>query len=146
MVAGLARTITLYLAPALALTATILSLLAFLAPTIALPGQVALLAVTPSTVLSQPGPSQVIDGPSVFLGILDAGLILGSGLTNLLILHIWFSKSIRDFNAMILAQDAQRPMLIAEIGNAFTMGWVAHSFLAVPIVISLTKLNVKTAA
>ncbi|RXW22963.1 hypothetical protein EST38_g2892 [Candolleomyces aberdarensis] len=198
MVAGLARTITLYLAPALALTATILSLLAFLAPAIALPGQVALLAVTPSTVLSQPGPSQVVDGPSVFLGILDLtvlpknapGLLLTApsmavpafisislafsvmfffsftlitfrekfpgkfgavfsqpavqrssallgffsfmiGLTNLLILHIWFSKSIRDFNAMILAQDAQRPMLIAEIGNAFTTETnIPHSHLS----------------
>jgi hypothetical protein len=63
---------------------------------------------------------------------------------------------------MILAQDAQRPKLIAETGNAFTskssplyevpstdvmlVGWVAYSFLAVPIVISLTKLNVKAAA
>jgi hypothetical protein len=70
MVAGLARTITLYLAPVLALTATILSLLAFLAPTLALQGQVALLVVSPSTVLSQPGPSQAVEGPSVFLGIL----------------------------------------------------------------------------
>ena len=54
---------------------------------------------------------------SSFLGV---ALIQGPGLTTFLILHIWFSKSVRDFNAMILAQDAQRPKLIAETGNAFT--------------------------
>ncbi|KAJ3526874.1 hypothetical protein NMY22_g9998 [Coprinellus aureogranulatus] len=56
----------------LALTATILSLLAYLAPTLLLHGQVALLVVSPSTELTQSGPSQSIDGPSVFLGVLGA--------------------------------------------------------------------------
>jgi hypothetical protein len=70
MISGISKTITLYLAPLLALTATILSLLAFLAPTLLLHSEVALLIVSPSTELTQTGPSQSVDGPSVFLGVL----------------------------------------------------------------------------
>lgn len=61
MIAALAKAITLYLAPVLALTAIILSLFAYLAPTILLHDQVALLTVTPN---------QPVDGPSLFLGVL----------------------------------------------------------------------------
>lgn len=70
MIAGLSKTITLYLAPLLALTSLILSLFAFLAPTLLLQDRVALLVVSPSTVLSQSGPRKDIDGPTVFLGML----------------------------------------------------------------------------
>ena len=70
MIAGLSKAVTLYLAPLLGLTALILSLLAFLAPTLMLNDQVALLMILPSTALSQPGPSKGIDGPSVFMGVL----------------------------------------------------------------------------
>lgn len=70
MIAGLSKAVTLYLAPVLGLTAVLLSLFAFLAPTLLLHDQVALLTVTPSTVLTQPGPSKAIDGPSVFFGVL----------------------------------------------------------------------------
>ena len=70
MIAGLSKAVTLYLAPLLALTAMILSLFAFLAPTLLLHDQVSLLVVSPSTTLSQPGPSRSVDGPSVFLGML----------------------------------------------------------------------------
>lgn len=72
MIAGLSRTITLYLAPVLGLTATILSLLAYLAPTLLLHSQVAFLVVSPSTDLFQPGSSESVDGPSVFIGVLGA--------------------------------------------------------------------------
>lgn len=68
MISGISKAVTFYLAPLLALTATILSILAFLAPTLLLHDQVALLTVTPSTTLVQPGPGQQVDGPSVFLG------------------------------------------------------------------------------
>lgn len=81
MIAGISKAIALYLAPLLALTATILSLFAFLAPTLLLHDRVALLTVAPSTVLVQPGPGQSVDGPSVFLGPLGACLLgrLGTG-------------------------------------------------------------------
>lgn len=70
MISGLSKAITLYLAPLLALTAIILSLLAYLAPTLLLHDQVALITVVPSTALVQLGTSQSVDGPSVFLGVL----------------------------------------------------------------------------
>lgn len=70
MIAGLSKAITLYLSPLLALTALVLSLLAFLAPTFLLHDQVALLTVTPSTSLTQSGSSSSVDGPSVFMGVL----------------------------------------------------------------------------
>ncbi|EAU93013.1 hypothetical protein CC1G_06733 [Coprinopsis cinerea okayama7 len=233
MIAGFSKATTLYLAPVLALTATILSLFAFLAPTLLLHDRVALLTVTPSTTLSQPGPSKSIDGPSVFIGILGScsrsnnndtvtctapalapeyalgvlpenaprlllsapsaaapGLIAVAlafsvvflvtftlisfrhkmpgkassvfdaphlqnasawigvfgfmiGFTAFLIIRMWFGKTVKDFNAMILEQGQQGPQLVAEIGNAFVMVYVAYAFFAVPIISSLTKLNVK---
>ena len=76
MIAGLSKAITLYLAPLLAFTAIILTLFAYLAPTLLLHDKVALLTVVPSTALVQPGSSQVLDGPSVFLGVLGMRSIL----------------------------------------------------------------------
>ena len=76
MIAGLSKAVTLYLAPILALTATILTLFAYLAPSVLLHDQVALLIVTPSTALLQTGSSQSVDGPSVFLGVLGTSLNL----------------------------------------------------------------------
>lgn len=70
MIAGLSKAVTLYLAPLLCLTAIILSLFAFLAPAVLLHDRIALLTVSPSTVLIQAGPAQSIDGPSLFLGVL----------------------------------------------------------------------------
>jgi len=233
MIAGISKAITFYLAPLLALTATILSLLAFLAPTLLLHDQVALLTVAPSTTLIQPGPDQKVDGPSVFLGPLgscarsnnaaplnctlpsvspqyDLSRLPGNapssllyaptastpvfisvalalnvtflvtftlisirnklgkvgsaiespllqnisagigfmgfmiGLTAALILRMWFGKAVQDFNSSIQSQGSQGPKLIAEIGNAFTMLWVAHAFWVVPVMISLTKYHVKS--
>ncbi|TFK19189.1 hypothetical protein FA15DRAFT_674653 [Coprinopsis marcescibilis] len=233
MVAGLSKAVTLYLAPMLGLAATLLSLFAFLAPTLMLHDRVTLLVVSPSTALSQPGPSRSIDGPSVFLGVLGscsrpssnasitcispalepefdlrvlptnaprlllsapsaatpafiavalafslvflitfslisfrdkmpgkASGLLGTpllhqlsawigvfgfmiGLTAFLIVRMWFGKAVKDFNATILEQGAQGPKIIAEIGNGFTMVYVAYAFYAVPIISSLTKFNVK---
>jgi len=233
MIAGLSKAVTLYLAPLLALTAIVLSVFAFLSPTVMLHDQVALLTVTPSTSLIQTGPSRDIDGPSLFLGVLGScsrinhdasinctsptisptydlsalpenapklllsaptasapafisvalafslvflvtftlisfrhkmGERLGAsldrpliqrlsawigffgfmiGLTSFLIIRMWFGKAVQDFNNSIAAQGAQGPNLIAGLGNAFTMVWVAYAFYAVPIIISLAKLNVK---
>jgi len=233
MIAGLSRTITLYLSPLLAIAAIVLSLLAFLAPTLVLQDQVALLVVLPSTLLSQSGPSQSVDGPSVFLGVLGscarakndaplnctlpslstaynlsvlpnsaprlllspptaatpvfiavalgfsamflisftlisfrekmpgkvgavferpavqrASALIGFfgfiiGLTAFLIVRMWFGKAAQDFNATIAALGPQGPKITADTGSAFTMIWVAYAFLAIPIIISLTKLNVR---
>ncbi|KAF8814319.1 hypothetical protein BYT27DRAFT_7082486 [Phlegmacium glaucopus] len=231
MISGLSKAITLYLAPVLALTAIILSLLAYLAPTLLLHDKVALLTVVPSTALIQSNSSQAVDGPSIFLGALGscaktsnsasinctapsaspqydlsvlpgnaphtvlsaptastpifiavaisfsifffvsftlislrhkmgkAGGILENpmlqrlsawvgffgfliGLTAFLIIRMWFGKAVEDFNASITSQGQQGPKLIASTGNGFTMVWVAYAFYAVPIITSLTKLNV----
>jgi hypothetical protein len=232
MISGLSKAITLYLAPVLALTAIILSLFAYLAPTLLLHDKVALLTVIPSTALVQPGSSQDLDGPSIFLGALgsctkkinaasinctapsvspqyDLSVLPGNaphlllsaptastpvfiavaisfsiffflsftlislrhkmgskvagllgnpmlqrlsawvgffgfliGLTAFLIIRMWFGKAVEDFNATIASQGQQGPKLIAATGNAFTMVWVAYAFYAVPIITSLTKLNV----
>lgn len=228
---GISKAIALYLAPVLALTATILSLLAFLAPTLLLHDRVALVTVFPSTELSQSGSTQSVDGPSVFLGSLGScarpyndapvectfssvspqfdfsslpknaptnllsapgpstpvfisvalaldvaflitftvlllrhkvpgkvGNALGTpllqnvsagigfmgfmiGLTAFLILRMWFGKAVQDFNLSIQAQN-QGLKLVAEVGNAFTMIWVAHAFWVVPVMIALTKYHV----
>ncbi|KAH9486904.1 hypothetical protein JR316_0000970 [Psilocybe cubensis] len=64
------------------------------------------------------------------------------GLTSFLILRMWFGKSVQDFNGSISVQGKNGPQLIASIGNAFTMAWVAYAFYAVPVISSLTKLNI----
>jgi len=231
MISGLSKAITLYLAPLLALTAIILSLFAYLAPTLLLHDQVALLTVIPSTALVQTNASQGVDGPSVFLGVLgsctkssnsasvnctvpsvspeyelsvlpqNASNLLSAptastpvfiaiaisfsilfflsftlislrhkmppkaeallakpmlqrlsawvgffgfliGLTSFLIIRMWFGKSVDDFNSSIASQGPQGPKLIAATGNGFTMVWVAYAFYAIPVITSLTKLNV----
>lgn len=87
-------------------------------------------------------------------------------MSSFLILRMWFGKAVQDFNLMIAAQGSEGPKLIADTGNAFTSAysnihhllfctilmntftviWVAYAFSAVPIIISLTKLNVLTNA
>ncbi|KAJ8522567.1 hypothetical protein ONZ45_g913 [Pleurotus djamor] len=231
MIQGLSKAVTLYLAPLLMLTTILLSLFAFLAPVLMLHDRVALLTVFPSTELVQAGPSNGVDGPSLFLGPLgscskpnNAGqinctsptispvydlsdlpasaphLLLSAptattpifmamalscsiiffftfimisfrhkmgekmtaaldkpivqrlsawvgffgfliGLTSFLIVRMWFGKAVQDFNNSIMAQGPQGPKLVANTGNAFTMVWVAYAFYAVPLISSLTKLN-----
>ncbi|KAG9314389.1 hypothetical protein JVU11DRAFT_5186 [Chiua virens] len=63
MIADLSKATTLYLTPVLMLTSLFLIFFAYFAPVIMLHSQVSLLAVIPSTVLTQPGSSQVVDGP-----------------------------------------------------------------------------------
>jgi len=231
MIAGVSKAVTLYLAPVLYLTAIILSLFAFLAPTVMLNDRVALLTITPSLALTQPTSSRAVDGASIFLGVLGScskksnaakitctvpsinpvynttvlpssapnvfltgptpsspvfiaislgfsflffitfvlvsfrhrmgragdvsekplvqrssawigviGFIIG--LMAFLILRMWFGKSVDEFNRSIQALGSQGPPLVASVGNAFTMVWVAYVFYAVPIVISLAKLHV----
>ncbi|KAJ7110182.1 hypothetical protein C8R44DRAFT_275226 [Mycena epipterygia] len=232
MIAGLSKSVTLYLTPVLTITAIVLSLISYLAPVLILQDQVALLTVTPSTVLVQ-NVSRSVDGPTVLLGILGScsrpkndahvnctvatlnpvydvsvlpssaprlllsaptqatpvflGLALAFsilffisftlisfrhkmgakmstmldnpmlqsisawigffgfmiGITSFLILRMWFGKAADDFNDSIALQGSQGPQLIANTGNAFTMVWVAYAFYAVPLIVSLSKLNVK---
>lgn len=233
MISGLSKAITLYLAPLLALTAIFLSLFAYLAPTLLLHDQVALVTVVPSTTLQvvQANASNGLDGPSVFIGVLgscsktsnsasitctvpsvspqydlsvlpeDASGLLSAptattpvfiavaisfsilfflsftlislrhkmnpklagllekpmlqrlsawvgffgflvGLTSFLIIRMWFGKAVDDFNTSITSQGQHGPQLIAATGNAFTMVWVAYAFYAIPVITSLTKLNV----
>ncbi|TFK57268.1 hypothetical protein OE88DRAFT_1650902 [Heliocybe sulcata] len=71
MIAGLSKFITCYLSPALSLAALLLSLFAYLAPTVMLHDRVALLTVTPSLSLTSDS-SQSVDGPTVFLGALGS--------------------------------------------------------------------------
>lgn len=72
MIAGLSKAITLYLAPVLSLTSLLLILFSYLAPSVMLSGRVALLTVTPSSILVQSNSSQELDGPSVFMGALGS--------------------------------------------------------------------------
>lgn len=231
MLADISKGTILYFTPVLMLTALLLSLFSYLAPTVMLHSQVALLTVTPSSALTQPGSSKAVDGPSIFLGPLGscsrpnngAGLtcmpssispvyntsvftsntpssvisappegapafiaislvfsviffvmfmaisfrhLMGKagaiwekpmvqrvsawigifafliGLASTLIIFMWFGKAADDFNQSIQGQGSNGPQLIATIGNAFTMIWVAYSFFAVPVVVSLAKFHV----
>lgn len=82
MIAGLSKAVTLYLTPLLALTAIILSILAFLAPTLILHDQVSLLSVVPSNALfQQNAASTSVDGPTVFIGVL--GMLFATDRLNL---------------------------------------------------------------
>jgi len=72
MLAHISKGTTLYLTPILMLTSLFLILFAYLAPVVMLHSQVSLLTVTPSSVLTQPGSNQAVDGPSMFLGMLGS--------------------------------------------------------------------------
>ncbi|KAF5311745.1 hypothetical protein D9619_003229 [Psilocybe cf. subviscida] len=71
MIAGLSKAVSLYLAPALCLTAVILTLLSLLAPSLILHDQVAFLTVVPSTALQGPSSANV-DGPTIYLGVIGS--------------------------------------------------------------------------
>lgn len=61
------------------------------------------------------------------------------GFTTHMIVRMWFDKTVSDFNGSVaLGVDA-----VANIGNAFTMVWVAYAFLAVPVTVALSKLHVQ---
>jgi hypothetical protein len=234
MIAALSKTVTLYLSPILGLTSLLLSLFAFLAPTLMLQGQVALLTVTPSdSLFIQAGAkgSGNVDGPTLFLGPLgscskprndaplnctaaninpiydlsslpeslpslplttppsQSALFLAAsiaisvlflfsftlislrhklpakfgaffekpavqqtsawigfigfmiGLTAVLVMRMWWGKVVGDFN-MGVVKSGDNIKVIAQTSNAFTMFWVAYAFLAVPLIISMAKLNV----
>lgn len=236
MIENLSTAVTLYLAPTLSLTSFLLSLFAFLAPTVILHSQVALLSVAPSTALTSPNQHSKgsLDGPSIHFGLLGScaqkshsapinctltefsptyntgvlpansspdvltalpssasvavliALVLSTlffilfalialrsrlggfgatlskpavsrasawlglfgfliGMTAYLVLRLWFDKMAVDFNQAIAKQGSDGPQLIATVGNAFTMVWVAHAFAAVPLVCALTKLHVTAA-
>ncbi|KDQ63720.1 hypothetical protein JAAARDRAFT_29746 [Jaapia argillacea MUCL 33604] len=72
MIADLSKFITLYFAPVLSLTALLLSLFAYLSPTLVFQSQVSLLTVAPSLSLTNPQATQGIDGPTLFLGALGS--------------------------------------------------------------------------
>lgn len=78
MIQGLSRAVTLYLAPLLSLTALLLTLFAYLAPVIILQSQVALLVVSPSAELTQPGRSANVrvDGATIRFGALGMSAFL----------------------------------------------------------------------
>ncbi|KAG1864166.1 hypothetical protein DFJ58DRAFT_772911 [Suillus subalutaceus] len=227
MLADISKGTILYFTPVLMLTALLLSLFSYLAPTVMLHGQVALLTVTPSSALTQPGSTKAVDGPSIFFGPLgscsrpnnEAGLtcmpssispiyntsvftsntpssvisappegapafiaislvfsvIFFVMFTAISFRHLmgkagaiwekpmvqrvsawigifasriyshhfmWFGKAADDFNQSIQGQGSNGPQLIATIGNAFTMIWVAYAFFAIPVVVSLAKFHV----
>ncbi|KIY71597.1 hypothetical protein CYLTODRAFT_389979 [Cylindrobasidium torrendii FP15055 ss-10] len=231
MIAGLSKAVTLYLTPVLALTAVVLSVLAFLAPTLVLQDRVALLTVTPSF---DNDSGEQLDGPSLFLGLLGscsrpkndeainctstsfmpvydfsdlpseaprillsspsgcsgaiaAGMLLSviffftftfvafghkmgdkmaamvdrpliqrtvawlgfvgflTGITSLLIVRMWYGKGVDDFNKSIQMIITNPPRVHADLGNGFTMMWVAYAFYGVPVIVALSKLHVKAA-
>ncbi|KAI9572936.1 hypothetical protein HD554DRAFT_2320275 [Boletus coccyginus] len=72
MLADISKATTLYLTPVLMLTSLFLVLFAYLAPVVMLHSQVSLLTVTPSSVLTQPGSDQAVDGPSMLIGLLGS--------------------------------------------------------------------------
>ncbi|KAF8745595.1 hypothetical protein AX14_006914 [Amanita brunnescens Koide BX004] len=76
---------------------------------------------------------------SAWIGVL--GFMIG--LTAFAVIRMWFGKAVQDFNSFIVSQGKNGPELIANLGNGFTMVWVAYAFYAVPLVVSLAKLNVK---
>ncbi|KAG6381202.1 hypothetical protein JVT61DRAFT_5605 [Boletus reticuloceps] len=72
MLTNISKATTLYFTPVLMLTSLFLILFAYLAPVVMLHSQVSLLTVVPSSVLTQPGSNQIVDGPSMFVGMLGS--------------------------------------------------------------------------
>ncbi|KAF7324879.1 hypothetical protein MKEN_00530000 [Mycena kentingensis (nom. inval.)] len=89
---------------------------------------------------------EILDKPvfqriSAWLGI--AGFLLG--IASSLVLRLWFGKSASDFNQTVALQAVDfQPLLVASLGNVFTLMYVGYAFYAVPVVISLSKMNLPT--
>jgi hypothetical protein len=97
----------------------------------------------------------------IFYFLDTPSLIIFLGLATYLIVRMWFEKAILDFNSNIALQGPSGPQLVAQSGNGFTSEpnsiiivlsmlnssvlviWVGYAFYAVPLIISLDKLNVK---
>ncbi|KIY52771.1 hypothetical protein FISHEDRAFT_34614 [Fistulina hepatica ATCC 64428] len=90
----------------------------------------------PGSVLERPA----IQNFSAWIGFLG----FFTGLTCFLILRMWFGKAVDDFNNTITYMGDGAPAVSASVGNAFVMVWVAYAFHSVPIISSLTKLNVQS--
>ncbi|KAF8626524.1 hypothetical protein AX15_004829 [Amanita polypyramis BW_CC] len=81
----------------------------------------------------------IVQRISAWIGFL--GFMIG--LTAFTVVRMWFGKAVQDFNNFIISQGNSGPKLIANVGNGFTMVWVAYAFYAVPLIVALAKLNVK---
>ena len=85
-----------------------------------------------------------------------------SGITSFLVLFMWFTKAVDDFNDDIKKNGSNAPQLIASTSNGFistsslgifivtaltlhSVVWVGFAFYAVPLVSALSKLHVLTA-
>ncbi|KIK71039.1 hypothetical protein GYMLUDRAFT_66249 [Collybiopsis luxurians FD-317 M1] len=64
------------------------------------------------------------------------------GISDFLILRMLMGKSVDDFNNAVVSAGSGGPQLVAATGNGFIMIWVAYAFYAVPVIASLTKINV----
>jgi len=73
MIDTITKLVPLYLAPLLALTSTILTLFAYLAPDMMLHSQVSLMTISPGRTIPLPGDTKdSIDGPTIFMGMLGS--------------------------------------------------------------------------
>lgn len=91
------------------LTTILLTLFAYLAPVLMLHDQVALLTVSPSTALVQPGPSNGVDGPSLFLGPLgNVEIIHASCATTHCRLRLLLEAEQRWSNQLYITNDIAR--------------------------------------
>ncbi|KAG2051922.1 hypothetical protein BDR06DRAFT_1010039 [Suillus hirtellus] len=104
MLANISKGTILYFTPVLMLTALLLSLFLYLAPTVMLHSQVALLTATPSSALMQPGSTKAVDGPSIFLGPLGSC----SRPNNEAGLTCWFSENFWKYNILAPVLDSDR--------------------------------------
>jgi hypothetical protein len=62
---------------------------------------------------------------------------VGFGIITMFILRLFYGKSVDDFN-MTLAKGTEGPQLIANVGHAFTLAWVAYALQVIPIITLLT--------
>ncbi|KAF5356191.1 hypothetical protein D9756_004302 [Leucocoprinus leucothites] len=139
MMNGISKAVALYLAPVLALTATILSLLAFLAPTLFLHDRVALLTVAPSTELVQPGPSSGgVDGPSVFLGSLGSCARTDNGAS----LNCTFPSVSPQYDLSVLPKNAPTMLLYAPAASTPVFISIALA-LDVAFLITFTLISLR---
>ncbi|KIJ25607.1 hypothetical protein M422DRAFT_72114 [Sphaerobolus stellatus SS14] len=73
MIDTITKLVPLYLAPVLALTSTLLTLFAYLAPAAMLPTQVALMTISPGRSIPLPGdPDATVDGPTIRMGMVGS--------------------------------------------------------------------------
>ena len=110
------------------LASLFLILFAYLAPVVMLHSQVSLLTVTPSSVLTQPGSNEAVDGPSMLIGMLGRSPMLE-----------WINRNSSNYRVMYQAEQCSNSNLHITLNFPSLQCVLFPSSAVANMIIALTR-------